>query len=84
MKGIDNDLEKVISRAEDELEEEVSLYKIKNGLSQRKHFRKFPSFLKLSGQEKTTATLYRSNLYGALKISIKEKVKYFEHFMKLV
>lgn len=26
---------------------------------------KFPSFLKLSGNDKTEATLYRGNLYGA-------------------
>lgn len=29
---------------------------------------KFPSFLKLSGKDKTEATLYRANLYGAIKI----------------
>lgn len=31
--------------------------------------KKFPSFMKLSGEDKTYATLYRSNLYGAKNVA---------------
>lgn len=34
---------------------------------------KFPSFLKLSGEDKTEATHYRGNLYGARNLPIAEK-----------
>ena len=37
----------------------------KNGLNKRKQVKLFPSFIRLSGEDKTYTTLYRSNLYGA-------------------
>ena len=45
---------------------------------------KFPSFLRLSGKDKTDATLYRSNLYGAIKIDANDKKIGFVNFMMLV
>jgi len=45
---------------------------------------KFPSFLKLSGKDKTEATLYRGNLYGAIKIDKKDKEVAYSNFMTLV
>ena len=47
-----------------------SFSEIKNEISMSKaRDRRFPSFLRLSGKDKTQATLYRVNLYGACKIT---------------
>lgn len=46
--------------------------------------KKFPSFLKLSGKDKTEATLYRGNLYGAIKLPIEEKSINLKAFIELV
>ena len=45
---------------------------------------KFPSFLKLSGEDKTEATQYRGNLYGARNVPIEEKNEFLEEFLNLV
>jgi hypothetical protein len=68
VKGIFNDWERILSRAEDEIEEEVAIYRVNNGLEKRQRQRKFPNFLKLTDTDKTEATLYRINLYGAIKL----------------
>ena len=56
----------------------------KNGISIRNLPKKFPSFLRLSGEDKTQATLYRANLYGACKITQAEKKLAYSYFMELV
>jgi hypothetical protein len=33
----------------------------------------FPSFLRLTGRDKREATLYRANLYGAIKLKLEER-----------
>lgn len=43
----------------------MQLFQTKKGLSKKNNSKKFPSFIKLSGEDKTYATLYRANLYGA-------------------
>lgn len=45
---------------------------------------KFPSFLMLSGKDKTEATVYRANLYGAIKIDANDKNKARRDFLALV
>ena len=40
--------------------------------------------MKLSGKDKTEATLYRGNLYGAIKIDERDKEIAYSHFMTLV
>ena len=45
---------------------------------------KFPSFLKLSGEDKSEATRYRGNLYGARKLLENEKGEYLFEFLSLV
>ena len=65
IKGIFFHLDKILERAEEELMNEIKLFQSKKGLSKRKYINRFPSFLKLSGEDKTSATLYRSNLYGS-------------------
>jgi hypothetical protein len=46
--------------------------------------KKFPSFIKLSGEDKTYATLYRANLYGAKNIQKNELTEKYNDFMDLV
>ena len=45
---------------------------------------KFPSFLKLSNEDKSEATRYRGNLYGARKLPESEKEEYLNEFLALV
>ena len=56
----------------------------KNGLNKRKQAKLFPSFIKLSGEDKTYSTLYRSNLYGAKNLPSNEKEQRFKEFINLV
>ena len=83
VKGIFFDLSKIIDRAEEEIENEIKLYQSKIGIEKRKYVSRFPSFIKLSGSDKSFATLYRANLYGAIKIEDREKKEMLEEFMDL-
>jgi hypothetical protein len=60
------------------------LFHLNNKITTSKHAKKFPSFLRLSGTDKTDATNYRTNLYGAMNLPEKEKVFYFEEFLRVV
>lgn len=47
----------------------MQIFKTKRGLVHKANQnKKFPSFIKLSGEDKTYATLYRANLYGAKNV----------------
>ena len=75
VKGIYSNLERIIDRAEEEIENEIQMLQSKNGLAKRNQGKLFPSFIKLSGEDKSFATLYRANLYGAKNLLKSEKKK---------
>jgi hypothetical protein len=58
-----------VEKTEDEIEDTIQIYKYNNGLEASVKQNKFPSFLKLTGKDKSEATLYRGNLYGAIKLN---------------
>jgi len=84
VKGIYTNLERIIEKTEEEIDDTIQIYKYNNGLEASIKQMKFPSFLRLSGKDKTDATLYRANLYGAIKIDANDKKIAFVNFMLLV
>lgn len=84
VKGIYSNLKRIIDKTEQEIDDTIQIYRYNNGLQASIKQMKFPSFLKLSGKDKTEATLYRANLYGAIKIDENDKKIAFVNFMMLV
>lgn len=69
VKGIYTNLERIVEKTEEEIEDTIQIYRFNNGLEASIKQKKFPSFLKLTGKDKSEATLYRGNLYGSIKLS---------------
>lgn len=84
IKGIFSSLEKIVERAEEEVEDSMQLFRINNSLEKRMVQSKFPSFLLLTGKDKTEATLYRANLYGSIKLKSVERESALKDFLQLV
>ncbi len=84
VKGIYSNLERIIEKTEQEIDDTIQIYRFNNGLQASIKQMKFPSFLKLSGKDKSEATLYRANLYGSIKIDQNDKKIAYVNFMMLV
>lgn len=84
VKGIYSNIERIIQKTEEEIDDTIQIYRYNNNLEHTVKQGKFPSFLKLSGKDKTEATLYRGNLYGSLKIDQNDKQLAYSNFMTLV
>lgn len=69
IKGIYTNLEHIVDKTEQEIQDTIHIYKYNNGLEASIQQVKFPSFLKLTGKDKSEATLYRGNLYGAINLT---------------
>lgn len=84
MKGIFRDLNQIIDRAEEDIGNEVRLSKRVNGSLRMNRQKILPSFMKLSGVDKSKATFYRNNLYSARTLNKNERKKKFLFFYELV
>lgn len=84
VKGIYTNLERIVEKTEEEIDDTIQIYRYNSGLEANIKQMKFPSFLRLTGKDKTDATLYRANLYGAIKIDANDKKIAFDNFIKLV
>ena len=73
VKGIYSNLKRIVEKTEEEIDESIQIRRVNNEFEAFLKKSKFPSFLKLSGKDKSEATLYRGNLYAAIKIDKKDK-----------
>lgn len=53
VKGIFTDLERIVEKTEEEIEDTIQIYRFNSGLEASVKARKFPAFLKLSGRDKS-------------------------------
>ena len=53
VRGIYNNLERIVEKTEEEIDDTIQIYRYNNGLEASLKQSKFPAFMKLTGRDKT-------------------------------